>query len=73
MATRQPWWQIVRTARQGFVMGTFWIILGVVGLLVAHTTGLLAVSAIWLAIGVGYLAAAVAQCRRKRSNSGPDS
>ena len=65
MATRRPWWQIVRTARQGFVMGTFWIILGVVGLLVAHTIGFLVVSSIWLALGTIYLATAAALRRRE--------
>ena len=73
MAANKPWWQITRTARQGFVMGTLWIVLGLVGLLVAHTPGFLAVSATWLALGGGYLVAAVALRRRERSGSGPDS
>lgn len=54
-------------------MGTFWTILGVVGLLVAHTAGFLVVSAIWLVLGVGYLAAAVALRRHERSGSGAGS
>jgi hypothetical protein len=50
------------------VLGSFWILLGLAGLLWApHTTGLLVVSAVWLAVGSGNLVAAVALLRRKRS------
>jgi hypothetical protein len=67
VAAGRPWWQVTKTARQGFVMGAFWVVLGSVGLLVAHTPGLLAVSAVWLAVGGGYLVTAVALRRRERS------
>jgi hypothetical protein len=64
----RPWWYTPRSARQGFVLGSFWILLGLAGLLWApHTTGLLVVSAVWLAVGSGNLVAAVVLLRRKRS------
>jgi len=73
MTACRPWWQTTKTARQGFVMGTFWTALGLVGLLgAAHTPVFFVVSAVWLAVGVGYVGTAVALRRRERSSSGPD-
>jgi len=56
------------------VLGIFWIVLGLAGLLWApHTPGLLAVSAVWLAVGTGNLVAAVVLHRRKRLHPAADS
>jgi len=67
MPADRPWWYTPKTARQGLVLGIFWIVLGLAGLLWApHTAGLLAVSAAWLAVGTGNLVAAVALRRRKQ-------
>jgi hypothetical protein len=70
----RPRWYTPRSARRGFVLGIFWIVLGVADLVWApHVPGLLAVAAVWLAVGTGNLVAAVVLRRRERSHSAADS
>jgi hypothetical protein len=66
-----PWWQTTKTARAGFMLGTFWTTLGLIGLLLfgAHAWSLI-MSALFLAGGVTYLVTAVAMRRRERSRPG---
>lgn len=65
VSAKSPWWRTARTVRQGLVMGTVWVALGVLGLLVAQNTGFRVVSAMWLMIGVVYLATAAALRHRE--------
>ena len=70
MAASRPWWQTTRTARKGFMLGTFWGALGLISLpYVILRGGPLewAVSAVWLFAALGYLVTAVALRRRERS------
>ena len=61
-------WHGATFTNDTIALGIFWIVLGLAGLVWApHTTGLLAVSAAWLAVGTGNLVAAVVLRLRKRS------
>lgn len=73
MAAGRPWWQMTKTARQGFMFGTVWAVLGI-GNLLEVLTGR---SSAWhwvipigtLALAGAYLVSAVALRRRERSDS----
>ncbi len=77
VAAGKPWWQTTKTGRQGFVLGTWWAILGLVSMdydiLGRDGSWEWAVSAGWLAAALGYFVTAIALRRRERSGSGADS
>lgn len=77
MADR-PWWQTTKTVRGGFVLGIFWMALGLGQLLVAvatpHHRGLGFVAAcvgavLGLVLGGGYLVTAALLRRRERTGT----
>lgn len=74
MAADRPWWQMTRTARQGFIMGTWWAVLGLSALLYGvfgrAYAGVIIASAVWLALAGAYLVTSVALRQRERSGSG---
>jgi len=72
MAAETPWWKTAKTARQGFVMGTLWAVLGLGQLLSVVVGGAggwhLVLSAGMLALAGVYLVTAVALHLRERSS-----
>jgi fatty acid desaturase len=75
MTASRPWWQLGRTPRYGFVMGTFWAVLGLLELfLVAPAHGwALAVAVCWLSLAVVHLVCGIALRQHQRSRSRPGS
>lgn len=79
VAIGTPWWKMTRTARQGFILGAFILVLGVFELVLlaaghpGHTLYWLhwVVTVLFLVLGIACLASAVALRRRERSNHGP--
>src|SRR5258707_1376943 len=74
MTASRPWWQAAKTARRGFLMGTWWAVLALPALLLVvvggdHAWYLIMQSASQLALAGLYLVTAVALRRRERSSS----
>jgi len=77
MTAGTPWWQMTKTARQGFVLGTLLAVVGLYELLSGlfddgHAWDLV-LSAGLLALAGACLANAIAVRRRERSGPGADS
>jgi hypothetical protein len=70
MAARRPWWYLTKTARQSFLLGVFWCLLGLVMLLggSGHAWSLV-VGIAWLVCAGGYLASAVERYWREHSRA----
>ncbi len=74
MAAGEPWWQLTKTPRQGFLMGAMWTLLGLAQMLLSlagrpHHRNTVAIGALWLMLAVGYLSSAAAQFRQQRSRT----
>jgi hypothetical protein len=73
VAAGRPWWQMTKTPRQGFILGSIYGVLSPgewasVLFLGAHVWNV-GVAVPWLCLAVWWLASAVAQRRRGRSRS----
>jgi hypothetical protein len=70
---KRPWWQLTKTARQGFIAGPCWLAFGLAFLLAGAAAGYggWPVGFFYLAGGACYLASAVALRRRERAGEPP--
>lgn len=69
-----PWWQMARTARQGFVLAGCYLLFGLAYLSLGLVTGLTswnAATIIFAGLGAAQLASATALFRRERSARQP--
>jgi hypothetical protein len=69
VAAGRPWWQVTKTARQGFLLDTFIAVFGLAELLAAHIWYL---AVVYLVLAGGCLGNAVSLRRRERSGSQAD-
>ncbi|WP_430497050.1 hypothetical protein ACQRWP_20745 [Micromonospora trifolii] len=75
---KNPWWQISKTPKQGFVRAGVWFALAVGWMLVAvgdPTPPHWIFAALWAVVGVGYLVSAVSLRRWQRATqdrTGPE-
>lgn len=68
-SARKPWWQMAKTARQGFIAAASLALLGVAALLASIfvSSHLWVGTLIWLPLAAFHLASAIALRRRERS------
>jgi uncharacterized membrane protein HdeD (DUF308 family) len=75
VASGTPWWKLTKTARQGFMLGAVYVLVGLVQtgeVLMASAHPLfLFLGPLFLALGIAYLASAFAWRRRERSAHPP--
>ncbi|WP_123809699.1 hypothetical protein [Micromonospora globispora] len=75
---KNPWWQTVKTPKQGFIMGGVWLFMAAGWVVVAvgdPTPWHWVSAAVWAVGGVGYLVPAVLLRRRQRATqdgAGPE-
>jgi hypothetical protein len=76
VAAGTPWWQMTKTARRSFVLGTPFAVLGLYWLVAGLTFSAfwMLLPAVWFLVwAILYLASALTLRRRERSGPGADS